>query len=177
MIDKPKPVCAICRGRGFILFNHGHTTNPDGSLSGRGIESLPCPEGCRELESVPVHLLRIADHHHSADGHEPKSFVRQIVDNFDPQLLGDLTVSMRSPTDYVIIDGASRFLALRELKHATVSCEVLRGLTEREEAEKYLEINTRRRVFPVSARQTALDAAVAAEDVRAASEPRSPDAS
>lgn len=34
--------CDVCGGDGYVIVNYGHTVNPDGSLGGRGIRSLPC---------------------------------------------------------------------------------------------------------------------------------------
>lgn len=35
-------VCPLCGGNRFTIFNYGHTVNPDGSLGGRGVRSVPC---------------------------------------------------------------------------------------------------------------------------------------
>lgn len=48
--------CRQCAGDGYLLFNYGHTVEPDGSLGGRGMRSTPC-EPCAGHGSLKAAAL------------------------------------------------------------------------------------------------------------------------
>lgn len=66
--------------------------------------------------------------------------VDTIAEKFDPRLLGFLTVSQRSDTEFVVIDGMDRWEALLRLRAPEAPCFVLTGLTEKREAEIRMEL-------------------------------------
>jgi hypothetical protein len=84
--------------------------------------------------------------------------------DFDLEALGTIVVNKRDDLWYVI-DGQHRVMALRlmgwgDLK---VECETYFGLTEREEAELFLQRNTRRNLSPFERFRVALTAERAVE--------------
>ena len=62
--------------------------------------------------------------------------VKNIVRNFDEAKLGTLTLSRRDGK-YYIIDGAHRLSALRALGYTHALCEILEGLTYKDEADYF----------------------------------------
>lgn len=105
----------------------------------------------RKLEWVPVQRLRISDRaqrKHSSPAARAK--IARIAKDFDPDLFGYPIVSNRDG-HYWIVDGGHRCLALHELGYQDqlVQCWVYRGLTEAEEAAKFLQHNDVKRVGPM----------------------------
>lgn len=93
--------------------------------------NYPVPTSKAELLLVPLEHLRAAKW--AKEPHPP--LVNAIVERFDPQLLGVLTVSKRSDTEFIVIDGMERWEVLLRLGVPVAPCFVLVGLTETREAE------------------------------------------
>jgi len=86
--------------------------------------------------------------------------VRKLADNWDPKMVGVLTVSHRlipdfdEPTEeFVVLDGQTRFRALELVAgesdvDSLITCEVFEGLTRAEEAAMFLSHNDRKAVTP-----------------------------
>lgn len=72
-----------------------------------------------------------------------KRWAEEIAAKFDPKLLDPLTVSYRD-RKYFVIDGQHRLYAIRKLfgDKQLVNCKVLHGLTEQQEAEMFVKMNT-----------------------------------
>jgi hypothetical protein len=73
------------------------------------------------------------------------NFVKRIVRNFNPALVGTLCVSERSKTRYAIIDGQTRWVGMGELGHKEVPCLVFHGLSQADEAKLFGLYQTERR--------------------------------
>lgn len=97
--------------------------------------------GGATLPQLPIEHLTASDFHLGP----LHRLVDEIVAKPDARLWGVICVSMRSATDYRILDGVQRVEAMRRLGHRTVLCFVLVGLTPREEARRYTEIRGWRR--------------------------------
>lgn len=89
---------------------------------------------------VPLEHLRAAKW--AKEPHPP--LVKTIADGFDPRLLGVLTVSKRSATEFIVIDGRVRWEALLQLGESEAPCFVLEGLTEKREAKIRMEFSRQR---------------------------------
>jgi hypothetical protein len=106
--------------------------------------------GEKRLQWIPVSKMRIsprAQRHHDKPG--SKAHSRYIADNFDPDKFGTPIVNHRDGVFWVI-DGGHRYLALILLgwEDQQVQCWVYQGLSEHDEADKFLDLNS---VKPVSA--------------------------
>lgn len=93
-----------------------------------------------DIALIPLEHLRAAPW--AKEPHPP--LVNAIAKKFDPRLLGVLTVSKRSDTEFIVIDGRERWEALLRLGVPEAPCFVLRGLTEQREGEIYAEFSQRR---------------------------------
>jgi hypothetical protein len=90
-------------------------------------------------------------------------FVNNIVDEFEPAMVGTLLVNQRGKKLYVI-DGQHRLVALRRLGIQDVPCVVYNGLSRADEAKLFAKLQTeRRRIRPTQRFQ----AEVVAKDPRA----------
>jgi hypothetical protein len=96
-----------------------------------------------DIVLVPLEHLRAAKW--AKEPHPP--LVKTIAERFDPRLLGVLLVSKRSDTEFVVIDGRERWEALLRLGIPEAPCFVLRGLTEKREAEIRMELSRQRQPF------------------------------
>jgi hypothetical protein len=69
--------------------------------------------------------------------------VRHIVNHFNPDALGVITVSRRKDRSHIILDGQHRTEAVRRRTNnsGTVPCHVFNGLTLAEEALMFLDLN------------------------------------
>ena len=74
--------------------------------------------------------------------------VRQIEDEFDPDLFGHLVVSKRNDNLYVV-DGGHRFLAVKDFL-SEVPCCLWQGLTYEEECAKFRKLNCNRKSLNAS---------------------------
>lgn len=92
---------------------------------------------------VPLEHLRAAEW--AKEPHPP--LVKTIVERFDPRRLGALIVSKRSDAEFLVIDGMERWEALLRLGVPEAPCLVLRGLTEKREAEIRMELSRQRQPF------------------------------
>lgn len=91
------------------------------------------------LKWVPVGLMRVSS---LAQRQLNPNRVNKIAASFDPEQIGAPTVNERGG-HYYIIDGQHRIEALKEMGWGDqqVQCWVYVGLTEEEEAEKFLVLN------------------------------------
>lgn len=76
------------------------------------------------------------------------SMVNLINDEFDPDLFGILTVSMRDGKLYVV-DGQHRLSAVKDFLKK-VPCALWQGLTYEEECEKFIKLNSNRKSLNAS---------------------------
>lgn len=92
-----------------------------------------------KLEWVPISMMRVSA---QSQREQKRAFVEHIVAEFDVDQLGNPTVSKRGGW-YHIMDGQHRIGALREMGWGDqlIQCWVYEGLTEAEEAEKFLQLN------------------------------------
>jgi hypothetical protein len=91
------------------------------------------------LKWVPLNLMRVSS---LAQRNLNDSRVEHLRVNFNPEDLGNLTVSLRDEL-FWIIDGQHRVEAMRQLGWGdqSIQCWVYEGLTEEEEADKFLSLN------------------------------------
>lgn len=105
--------------------------------------SIPKPgpkiERTARLRWVPLNRVAVSD---LAQREIQPSRVDYLVAHFDAEQIGTPVVNERNAKFYVI-DGQHRMAALREVFGDThqIQCWVYVGLTEQEEAEKFLQIN------------------------------------
>lgn len=104
--------------------------------------------GARSLHWVPVSKMRIsprAQRDHKSPG--AQTLIDAIVQNFDPDRFGTLTVNHRDGTFWVV-DGGHRMSALAKMGYddQQVQCWVYTGLTESQEADLFLDLNNVRPV-------------------------------
>ena len=93
-----------------------------------------------EYKSLPIKDLNMAEYQRSS---EPANYKR-IADDYDPDIFGVVVVSHRD-NKYWIVDGAHRIKALKRLNYDKAMCQIMRGLTYEEEADKFLKLNTLRK--------------------------------
>ena len=103
------------------------------------------------IRTIPLAKLRVSP---LAQREAKPSWVAEIADNLDMEQLGTLTVSFRDGY-YWIIDGQHRYLALKEFwgegwEEWEIQAWTYFGLTEEEEAEKFLQHNDVRPVDAMS---------------------------
>lgn len=91
------------------------------------------------LQWVPLALMAVSP---LAQREHNQARVDKLAANFDPEQVGTLTVNKRDGKFYVI-DGNHRRLAMLEMGWGDqqVQCWTYDGLTEQEEAEKFLKLN------------------------------------
>lgn len=96
-------------------------------------------ERTARLKWVPIALMRVSP---LAQRELNSNRVNKIAASFDPELIGALTVNERAG-HYYLIDGQHRAEALREMGWGDqqVQCWTYTGLTEEEEAERFLTLN------------------------------------
>lgn len=97
-----------------------------------------------EPHMVPLEYLRAAPW--AKPPYPP--LVQTIAEKFDPRLFGVLTVSKRSETEVIVIDGMVRWEALVRLRAREAPCVVLSGLTPKREAEIRMELILPARIEP-----------------------------
>lgn len=92
-----------------------------------------------ELAWVPITLMRVAP---LAQRELKQHRVDKLVANFDLEQLGTPTVNCRDDR-YYVIDGQHRIEALKAIGYGdqSVQCWLYKGLTEADEAEKFLQLN------------------------------------
>lgn len=96
-------------------------------------------ERVARLQWVPIGLMRVSP---LAQRELNRARVDKIASQFDPEQVGIPTVNKRGGS-YFIIDGQHRVEAMREIGWGDqqIQCQVYDGLTEAEEAEKFLKLN------------------------------------
>jgi hypothetical protein len=99
--------------------------------------------GDKRLEWVPVSKMRVsprAQRDHSTRSSRAK--IEDISANFDPDIFGTQTVNLRDDI-YWVIDGGHRYHALLMMgwEDQSIQCWTYHGLTEAEEADKFLSLN------------------------------------
>lgn len=105
--------------------------------------------GDKHLEWIPVSQMRISPRaQRKHDGPSSISKINHIADNFDPDKAGNLTVNLRDGI-YWVIDGGHRYHAFLIMgwEDQYIQSWVYEGLTEAQEADKFLALND---VKPVS---------------------------
>jgi hypothetical protein len=70
--------------------------------------------------------------------------VRNIIKNFDINAFGTLLVNIRDDGKYYLIDGQHRLCVAMRLNIEKVPCIVTNGLTQEEEANLFVQLNTNR---------------------------------
>lgn len=97
-------------------------------------------ERVARLQWVPLAQMKIAP---LAQRELRQSWVDAIVAEFDPERLGNPTVNRRDEAFYVV-DGQHRVEALRQMHWGdqAIQCWTYEGLTESEEAEKFLQLQS-----------------------------------
>jgi len=123
----------------------------------------------RRLLWVDLAQMRISDRaqrDHAAQG--AQNLIDKIVQNFDPDRFGALTVNYRDDLFWVV-DGGHRLSALLKMGYGDqqVQCWVYEGLTEDQEADLFLDLNN---VRPVSSMDKFKVAVVAGREVETAVE-------
>lgn len=73
------------------------------------------------------------------------SFWREVSDDFNPALVGTLIVSERSNGTKSIIDGQTRWEAMRARGMPGAPCLIYEGLSRAQEADLFADLQTRRR--------------------------------
>jgi hypothetical protein len=99
----------------------------------------PRVERDAKLEWVPISLMKVSP---LAQRDLNQARVDRLANNFDLEQLGTPTVNLRDDHWY-IIDGQHRVEALRQIGYGDqqVQCWTYKGLTDVEEAEKFLKLN------------------------------------
>ena len=85
---------------------------------------------------IDVRLLNVTEYQRTADVDR----VKKMVENYDPKLVGVITVSLRNGK-YHVIDGQHRVMLCRSLKIPKIKANVLTGLTLEEEAAYFNAFN------------------------------------
>lgn len=105
----------------------------------RAASGKPRVERMAKLEWVPIPLMRVSP---LAQRDLNQGRIDKIVAEFDLEQIGTMTVNQRDGWWYVI-DGQHRIEVLKAIGWGDqqVQCWAYRGLTEEEEAEKFLKLN------------------------------------
>lgn len=100
----------------------------------------PLPESKARLEWLPVGRLTVSQF---AQREYKPGWVDYIKANFDPEVIGVLTVNERDGV-YYVVDGQHRKLAVEDMwgESEKVQCRIYSGLSEQQEAELFLRINS-----------------------------------
>jgi hypothetical protein len=97
------------------------------------------------IEMIPANKLFVDKSYHRPPEGGSAWLTANIVENFQADALGALTVSERGRDTYAIVDGAGRWYALHTLMNKQdylLPCIVRHGLTHDDEAHLYLVLNT-----------------------------------
>lgn len=82
---------------------------------------------------------------------DPNWIEAQLKDGFDPGGLGAIVVSARQDGTYHVIDGQHRVELCKRFGYKQpLDCLIWKGLSQAEEAAKFLKLNKRRSVQPIS---------------------------
>ena len=93
------------------------------------------------FEIVPLEQLAV-----DASYQRPlTNFWKEVVEDFNPALVGTLIVSERRSGVKNIVDGQTRWTAMGELALPDVPCLIYEGLSRADEARLFADIQTRRR--------------------------------
>lgn len=116
---------------------------PAAAAGARKTQAAPGQEWPFDPEIVPLKYMHVDMTYQR----KLTSFVKKIVKDFNPALVGNLTLSKRSDTHYAIIDGQTRWAALGELGRERWAATVFYGLTVEQEAELFALFQTQRRAM------------------------------
>lgn len=76
---------------------------------------------------------------------EVERIIRAIIATFNSRALGGIVVNRRTDGALFVIDGRQRLTALKRLGHEMAEILLLEGLTVKEEAELFIDLNGRRK--------------------------------
>lgn len=107
------------------------------------MKAVRLPSGVKQLHWVKVADMRVsprAQRNHKSPG--AIALINHIVQNFDPDRFGTLTVNSRGGTFWVV-DGGHRYNALKEMGYEDqqAQCWVYTDLSEEQEAGLFLDLN------------------------------------
>lgn len=91
------------------------------------------------FEVLPVDKLFIDTYQRNVR----QSLVKDIANNFNPGLIGYISVSQRENGLYAIVDGQHRYEGAIEKGYTHLPCMVF-GLTKKQEASNFIDFNTKR---------------------------------
>lgn len=115
------------------------------------------------VELLPLDWLS-ADHSYQRDPID--AFIAASVAKFDPTLVGTIDVSMRSESEFAILDGLQRSQIVAQVGKKAVWCSVYRGMSINHEAEFFVAKNRDRRnmhpFYALRARKVSGDASAKA---------------
>jgi Family of unknown function (DUF6551) len=129
--------CAVCG-----TFIRAGVVCPEHRVGLSAIDGLPAPGARRTTEWLPLEALSVPRSSYQRE--ERPHLVRRIVREFDPDLLGLLTVCRDQGGELWILDGQHRWLALVELGYEQALCEVLHDVPLTRQAEIFSGRNSRR---------------------------------
>jgi hypothetical protein len=93
------------------------------------------------FEIVPLEDLRVDESYQRP----LTSFWREVSEDFNPALVGTLIVSERKNGSKVIIDGQTRWEAMRARELPGAPCLIYTGLNKAQEAQLFADLQTKRR--------------------------------
>lgn len=108
-------------------------------MSTATLERNRIESGAKHLQWVRIEEMRVSS---KAQREQRQYRIDHIASNFDPDKFGTPTLNERDGV-FWIIDGGHRVRALIQMGYEDqqVQCWIYRGLTEEEEAEKFLSLN------------------------------------
>jgi hypothetical protein len=73
------------------------------------------------------------------------TFANEVIDEYDPALLGTLIVSERDDGTYAVIDGQTRLAGMAANEEPAAPCLIYHGLTREDEAKLFADLQVKRR--------------------------------
>lgn len=89
---------------------------------------------------------------------ETPGWITWLAEHWKDSAVGVLTVSRRADGLYYVIDGQHRLAAARRTGRHLVPCEIWANLSDSEEADKFLDLNTTRNVRAIDRFRAAVEA-------------------
>lgn len=114
------------------------------------VDELPTPGASAETAEWPYRfeVVLVEDLHVDTAYQRPlTTFWQTVRDNFNPALVGTLIVSERKSGSKSIIDGQTRWTAMRELALPAAPCLIYEKLTKMDEARLFADLQTQRRAM------------------------------